>query len=396
MLKPLYQEVFKAIKSKNFSFLFLAIVLFLLPLSINFSSIFLLLSILLKLMQVIFFNHKLFANNTLKQSAILGLAFFVYIVSDLLIQAGFQPDFKFFEKDFSKFVLLFLTPLILKGKEENNLLIVSFFIGISTAILFSIGLAVISRQSIDRHIFETVLDFHHTYLGLSLMFLINKLLFFLLNNNKKQKLEYVSVVGLILLFFIIIYLIDSKVSMLLFILLFIFHLVSRISKKNVIKYFTVFGILMISFVFFNKKASVSYERAMDFRLQIWEAGIEIVKENLIFGQLNQSEKEMLNYQHFLDGKYYFLDSDLNVHNQYLSFLMRFGIIGFLLFVLYVSYSVKLAYQNKHRKQIQDFFGFTIIIMTVFYVENILSRHHGIVFFTVFYNYYLVRLSNEEN
>jgi len=149
---------------------------------------------------------------------------------------------------------------------------------------------------------------------------------------------------------------------------------------------------MTAFVFFNKKANVSYQRAMDFRLQIWDAGWAVFKKHMIFGDLQYPEKDALNYQHYLDGKYYFLDSDLNTHNQYLSFLMRFGILGAILFSFYAFYITKLTLKTRDRKELKTFFGFAIILLMVCYIENILNRHHGIVFFTVFYNYYLVKLS----
>ena len=49
-----------------------------------------------------------------------------------------------------------------------------------------------------------------------------------------------------------------------------------------------------------------------------------------------------------------------------------------------------------KKTMREAIGFLTIIALIFYIENIMDRHHGIVFLTVFYNYYLVAIENEEN
>ena len=45
--------------------------------------------------------------------------------------------------------------------------------------------------------------------------------------------------------------------------------------------------------------------------------------------------------------------------------------------------------------ITNLVGFSVIVLFTFYIENVLDRHHGIVFFAIFYNYYLVAIQNEK-
>ena len=66
---------------------------------------------------------------------------------------------------------------------------------------------------------------------------------------------------------------------------------------------------------FISKLEQSYIDAFEYRTQIWEAAIEAIKQKPFFGNLQDSEKNVINFQHYMSGKYYFLDSNLNSHNQ---------------------------------------------------------------------------------
>jgi O-antigen ligase len=140
---------------------------------------------------------------------------------------------------------------------------------------------------------------------------------------------------------------------------------------------------------------VSYESALDFRTQIWDASIKTIREYPFFGNLKAPEKELLNYKHYVSGKYYFLDSDLNSHNQYLSIILKYGLFGFILLSFFVVNIFKKIENKTSKYKIRELIGFAAIIGLSFYIENILDRHHGIMFFAIFYNYYLVEIENEE-
>ena len=47
-------------------------------------------------------------------------------------------------------------------------------------------------------------------------------------------------------------------------------------------------------------------------------------------------------------------------------------------------------------KIRELIGFAVIMGLSFYIENILDRHHGIMFFAIFYNYYLVEIDYEDD
>lgn len=71
-----------------------------------------------------------------------------------------------------------------------------------------------------------------------------------------------------------------------------------------------------------------------------------------------------------------VESQYNSHNQYLSIVLRSGIIGLLCFILFLTVILVDAHRNK---------GYILIAVTIFYLlvmfsENILERENGVIYF----------------
>ncbi len=394
--KGIYQIIKENIAQNDISFLMLAISLFLLPLSINFSTFTFILSIGLKAVQVIVKKDRFFYSKTLKQSSIIGIVFLSYIIVNSIVQTNFAYTINVFEKQFSHWTLLFLTPILLKDKKTNTLLVWALFIGVVTTIVWVALSSIINKIDFNRNAFLEIVDIHHTYLSIYLLFLMN---FVLLRTvkNKHYSLRKISILILIIIsVFTIIFILESKVSILIFAVLFVIHMIPEFSKKNGLKYILIVLVIVSGIFIFNKKIGVNYENALDFRTQIWDASIKTIKENPFFGNLKAPEKELLNYKHYISGKYYFLDSDLNSHNQYLSILMKYGVFGIIFSLFFVVIIFKKINKKTSKYKIRELIGFAVIMGLSFYIENILDRHHGIMFFAIFYNYYLVEIDYEDD
>ncbi len=384
VLKPTYQD-------KDFSFLVLCITLFLLPLSVNLSSFTLIVSIGLKLLQVFFFSHPLFRAKSLMYSSIIGLVFFTYILLSSFAQNGFQDTFDVFGKQFSHWELLFLMPILLRKPKDNILLCYFFFSGLIISILYVLIMSYIFGMTFNNRVFLEVVDIHHTYLCLFLLFFVNFLLVKYKNENPLTRIVY----GVfIILSFFMIFILESKVSIVVFCILLLYHFISFYSKKNIPGYIGLLVALVLSIFLFNKRLKVSYENALDFRSEIWKESISLIETNPFFGSLKHSEKDLLNYGHYVSGKYYFMDSDLNSHNQYLSIIMKYGFLGILILLFFGVLYFKTINKTSSKESLKEFFGFTIIVLIIFHIENLMDRHHGIVFCTLFYNYYLINVQNE--
>lgn len=388
-----YNTVESTYKEKDFSFLMLNLSLFLLPLSINLSSFSLVISLLLKLVQTIFFQHKFYAKKSLKRSCYISFFFFIYIIVNSISQTDISYTLKVFSEEYSHFALLFLIPILLRNKHDNKLLSYSLIFGlllaISAVLLRSFNLG----MDFDKNAFLKILNIHHTYLSIFILFSINFLFPTIPEKNLPQIKQFFLLV--LLISFIMLFILGSKVAMVIYILFILRYIFTYFFKKKITKIFIILPILAVCFLFFNKKIDTSYKSALNFRLEIWKESVNSIKENPFFGNLERNEKEVLNFNHFISGKYYLMDSDLNSHNQFLSIFLKFGLVGFIilsliLLNLLISKSVDIS-----KNTYQSLIGFCLIMMFTFYIENVLDRHHGIVFFSLFFNYYIVAASDEK-
>lgn len=391
-----YKSAESIYKEKDFSFFMLNLSLFLLPLSINLSSFSLVISLLLKLVQTIFFQHKFYAKKSLKRSCYISFFFFCYIIVNSILQTDINHTLKVFSEEYSHFALLFLIPILLRNKHDNKLLSYSLIYGLLLAISIVLLRSFHLGINFDKIAFLKILNIHHTYLSIFILFSINFLFPTIPERNLpniKQKIMFFVLV--LSISFTMLFILGSKVAMVIYIIFILRYIFTYFFKKKSTKIFIILPILAVCFLFFNKKIDTSYKSALNFRLEIWKESVNSIKENPFFGNLEMNEKDVLNFNHFISGKYYLMDSDLNSHNQFLSIFLKFGIVGFIILSLILLNLLISKSANISKNTYQSLIGFCLIMMFTFYIENVLDRHHGIVFFSLFFNYYIVAASDEK-
>ncbi|WP_157717103.1 O-antigen ligase [Formosa sp. Hel1_31_208] len=118
------------------------------------------------------------------------------------------------------------------------------------------------------------------------------------------------------------------------------------------------------------------------RLQIYKCAIDLIKEKPLFGYGIEDDRTEL-YQCYKENLYYLFELKFNTHNQYLSILMKVGIIGLLLFLWFLYYNLNLAIQTEDWL----FVGVIIFFSIVMLFENILERQNGVMLFTFLINYF---------
>ena len=221
MLKESSAILKESILKKDMSFLALTLSLLLLPLSINLSTFTLILSIVFKLIQVALKRDQLFATKALKHSAIIGLCFFIYIEINSILQSDLYHNFLYFEKQYMHFALLFISPILLRSKKENKILIYALFLGVAIAVLYVFFYAIIHNMTFDKKAFENQIDLHHTYLSMFILTFVNycvvQKIIRKTNTNNALTVLYIFLAALSLG---IIYVLDSKVSIFIFLFLF--------------------------------------------------------------------------------------------------------------------------------------------------------------------------------
>lgn len=115
------------------------------------------------------------------------------------------------------------------------------------------------------------------------------------------------------------------------------------------------------------------------RFEHWRAGVHILESNWIFGVgTGDVQKEF-------DQAYIAIETDLEVsqrnraHNQFLTFWVTFGILGFLILLLFSRQILVNAIKNKHILGV----CFAIITIASFLPEDTLETQQGVTFIAFF-------------
>ena len=174
----------------------------------------------------------------------------------------------------------------------------------------------------------------------------------------------------------------SKAALVILVILFAYYLVTMVrwNKVRAILFLAVSAVLIWIFKSLFLKI---YLQAIDFRGRIWSVAVDLIKQKPLFGYGGSNEHYVINRAHFINGNYDFLDSHLNAHNQYLTFLLKFGLIGLALII-----SAFILPLNKMKDSLKkEYIGFLILVGLMAFIESFYNRHHGIVFCTIFLFYY---------
>ena len=121
------------------------------------------------------------------------------------------------------------------------------------------------------------------------------------------------------------------------------------------------------------------------RLARWNAIAELVKRSPVIGYGTGSEKKLLKEKYFEKGLYISYLNEFNAHSEYLSVLIKTGIMGLALFIYVLYFGFASALRNKDIL----FLSFMVIIAIVSISENILDLNKGIFFYSFFFPFFLL-------
>jgi O-antigen ligase len=132
------------------------------------------------------------------------------------------------------------------------------------------------------------------------------------------------------------------------------------------------------------QASINNE-ILEPRIIRWHYTIELIKHSPLIGYGSGSEGRLLKEKYFENKLYNSYLNELNAHNQYLSILLRSGIVGLIIFLLALIYGFAMAWLNRDIV----FAAFMIIISMVSFSENILDMNKGIFFYAFFFSFFVM-------
>ena len=131
-------------------------------------------------------------------------------------------------------------------------------------------------------------------------------------------------------------------------------------------------------------AKPSSAEVSDGRLARWQVVTGLIKKSPVVGYGAGSEIGLLQdgfFSHKLYNSYLFR---LNSHSQYLSFWLKSGIIGLLIYLFTLGYGFNIALRQK------DFIlcVFMLIIAVISFSENVLDVDKGVFFYAFFFTFFI--------
>lgn len=181
------------------------------------------------------------------------------------------------------------------------------------------------------------------------------------------------------------------ISILLSLLFFAFFKIKKVKYKIYLA--LLFTGLIFSLFQYNRrmKELINFETYLkvdsnfsnSYRFQTYKCGYSLLKKNIFIGygvgnvqlKLNECYKE--NNLSLMVDKY-------NSHNQYLDLLLKTGILGLFIFLLFLIYNVFKAIKFKNNLVLLILLFYSIVFLT----ENILLRQSGVILF-----YFLILFFN---
>ncbi|PIF05342.1 MAG: hypothetical protein CSA36_07085 [Draconibacterium sp.] len=134
---------------------------------------------------------------------------------------------------------------------------------------------------------------------------------------------------------------------------------------------------------FSKTGDPNYQ-SFSQRIVFSHAAIEIIKENFWFGVGAGNWKEAFNQ--VFTKEYLSLKEDLyaSSHNQYLNYMVKFGILGFLAIMFFIVYPVVIS-----RKYVDHLFIlFLVSLFFANFADSNFEAHMGSSFFLFFYSFFM--------
>jgi O-antigen ligase len=123
----------------------------------------------------------------------------------------------------------------------------------------------------------------------------------------------------------------------------------------------------------------------DPRIVRWEAALSVIGRSPVIGHGSGDEVDLLKEEYYKERLYTSYLFHLNTHNQYLSFLVKSGVIGLLVFLYTLWFGFAAAVRTKNI----FLMSFLVLVATVCFSENILDANKGIFFYAFFFSLFIV-------
>ncbi len=401
--------------ANKISYYHLAVFLIALPFDFFYSEIIL----ISFLMHTLIHTRKVDVKNIFSKSVLILISIYLLGLAAILYSPDKSEGINVVSRQLAMLlfpVLFALTSLDL-GKYKLNLICIFGFTctatilylyadAVHTLFYFHLPLPSLFTQAFMNHNFSMPVGIHATYLSVYTAF---SLLVFLYLALKKPELKqrWIYIIAAVILSAGLIQL-SSRAVFIAFLItvnlaftFFLFH-----GKKRLLFFLTascisVITLLVILSVDSFKTRYISELKAdltndvkivenTEPRLARWNATIELIKGSPVIGYGTGAEKRLLKEKYFEKGLYISYLNEFNAHSEYLSILIKTGVIGLAIF----AYILYFGFTSAIRKKDILFLSFMVIITIVSVSENILDLNKGIFFYSFFFPFFLLGSSTD--
>jgi O-antigen ligase len=317
----------------------------------------------------------------------------------------------FVQRQLAIFIFPLLIPLATSpDRDKTNLMLTSLSVSCVLVVIYLLVNAAMLYFSLQLTSFHSVLSgafFNHSFskpLGIHAGYLslyMSLSLFYLLSRwNEFKSFAEKGICSLFILLLITgLFFLASRNTLLatLVILLTVYPFYHIKNKK---RYFLLFGtgtVLAILTVLSNgylksrfsgelisevkpvaQNESINYNVAEP-RIVRWKAAWGPISRRLWTGYGTGDETDILKSAYLRNGLIISYLESFNAHNQYISYLIKSGIIGLAVFLAAFGYYLYLAFRTRNFM----YLAFLFMLLFGFYTENILDANKGIFFFAFF-------------
>lgn len=270
-----------------------------------------------------------------------------------------------------------------------------------TIIYFHLPVSSLFTTAFTNHNFSLPVELHATYLSMYVVLSAMVFLFLLIQPVSKKKQLFLSTCIIILLAGLI--QLTSRAAVIALLLTtvagFAFFLLEGKRKWLATGITLAVSVTAVLFVIQNDAFKQRYiselkndianqpvsDEMLEPRIVRWQLALGLVKQAPIFGHGNGAEKKLLKEKYFEHRLYISFIRNFNAHSQYLSFLIRCGAAGLLVFLTVLGFAFRKAFKKKDFL----FFSFLVLIAVVSVSENILDVNKGVFFYSFFLSFFLI-------
>jgi len=301
-------------------------------------------------------------------------------------------------------------PLDLKKYRQNLLIIFSlgctatigylYFDALATILHYHLPLHSILSPTFTNHNFSEPIDMHATFLSLQIAIALIYILSRLVGERLSTLTTLLFLFCSIMLTAGIIQLSSKSIFAALFLVInFAIPWFLLNGKRRLWYMLTMLGLSCILLAgIFNSRAlrdrffvelkedlSPSFAgQTVEPRWERWKIAVKLIQKSPVIGYGTGSEIQLLQEQYFTKKFYSSYLHRLNSHNQYLSLLIKTGMWGLSIYIVTLVYGFKRAV----KKRDIVFFSLMILIAVVSLSENVLDVDKGVLFYSIFLNYFV--------